>query len=85
MVLNKAEGVNEICFLLDDGIGRIDCLKWSIQAPSEFPFKLASSSSATDYKHLNKNQENSSEEPKSWIQKKALKRQLKSKTKQIKH
>ncbi|KAJ0666171.1 putative peptide chain release factor class I [Helianthus annuus] len=28
MVLNKAEGVNEICFLLDDGIGRIDCLKW---------------------------------------------------------
>ncbi|KAM0041063.1 putative replication protein A [Helianthus debilis subsp. tardiflorus] len=29
MVLNKAaEGVNEIRFVLDDGTGRIDCLKW---------------------------------------------------------
>ncbi|KAJ0569356.1 putative replication factor A protein [Helianthus annuus] len=28
MVLNKAEGVNDIRFVLDDGTGRIDCLKW---------------------------------------------------------
>ncbi|KAJ0788445.1 putative replication factor A protein [Helianthus annuus] len=29
MVLNKAEGsINEIRFVLDDGTGRIDCLKW---------------------------------------------------------
>ncbi|MFS7935982.1 putative replication factor A protein [Helianthus anomalus] len=28
MVLNKAEGVNGIRFVLDDGTGRIECLKW---------------------------------------------------------